>query len=295
MIPEIADFVLPFQLENGEARGRLVRLNATLDDILKRHAYPEKVSVLLGEALAIAGTFGTALKFDGVFTLQAQGDGPVRFLVADVTSDGGLRACAHFDQARVTEAPLLGKGQLVFTVDQKENDERYQGMVTLESDSLVDATQRYFRQSEQIPTGVLVAARKDEQGHWQGGCLMLQRMPREGGLALPSDTSVEDDWHRAMLLMQTCSMDELVDSSLPPETLLYRLFHEEGVRVFDLASLRPQCRCSHDRVASMLRSLPREEIEALAVDGVVSISCEFCSRAYPFDKAEREAIYGQGG
>ena len=285
----------PFQLESGAFRGRLVRLGSALDLILHQHAYPSPVAALLAEAMVLAAALGSSLKYEGVFTFQAKGDGAVRLLVADVTNDGGVRAYAKFDPegiARDVDAVrLLGKGYLAFTVDQQLNDDRYQGIVELGGGSLAEAVQHYFRQSEQLPTGIMAAVRRDEQGRWCGGCLMLQQMPREGGAAVERDTSVADDWHRAMMLMGTCSAEELTDVALSPNDLLYRLFHEEGVRVYEPHGFRPQCRCSETRVTNMLRSLPREEIEDLAVNGVVSVTCEFCNKSYTFDEAQREELY----
>ena len=276
------DSVLPFMLETSHLRGRLVRLGPALDMILRQHDYPAAVGSLLGEAMALAVALGTALKFDGVFTLQIKSQGAVRTLVADVTSRGAIRAYAQFDADALTqpEAKLLGEGYLAFTVDQQGQDDRYQGIVKLEGDNLAEAVQHYFRQSEQIPTGIVAAARQDAQGRWSAGCLMLQRMPREGGSGAVSDTGVEDDWLRAMMLMQTCTAAELADRDLDSETLLYRLFHEEGVRVFAPTPFRHECRCSAARVTAMLAALPPEEVVALADDGVVTVTCEFCNSSY---------------
>ena len=293
------DVVQPFQLESSQLRGRLVRLGNTLDVILGQHAYPPAVGNLLGETMVITAALGTALKFDGLFTLQIKSDGALKLLVADVTSDGGVRAYAQQRAAEeVTPGmPLLGKGFLAFTVDQKMKEDRYQGIVALEGNNLSEAVQHYFRQSEQIPTGILAAVRQDEQGHWHGGCLMLQRMPREGGISndnTPPEGEVstpEEDWQRAMVLMQTCSAEELTNPFLTPEKLLTRLFHEEGVRVYEPLTFRHQCRCSVERVEGMLRCLPREEVEEMAIDGVVSVTCEFCNRSYIFNSEQRKKLY----
>jgi len=291
------DFVLPFQFESCAVRGRLVRLGPALDLILHQHAYPPAVGRLLSEAMALGVALATSLNYEGVFTLQAKSDGAVRLLVADVTHDGGIRAYAQFDETKLAAAQagakLLGKGYLAFTVDQQLKQDRYQGLVELNGDSLAEAVQHYFRQSEQLPTGVVVAVQRDAQQRWHGGCLLLQHMPREGGHAHVSDTAIEDDWHRAMLLLDTCTPEELTDPALPAEDLLFRLFHEEGVRIYDRLALRPQCRCSLERVTAMLRSLPRAEIEELAVNGLVSVTCEFCNRSYEFDRNRREEIYGK--
>jgi molecular chaperone Hsp33 len=289
------DVVQPFQLVSSALRGRLVRLGPALDLILRQHDYEPPVGALLGEAVVVAAALATSLKYEGVFTLQAKGDGAVRLLVADVTSEGDMRGYAQLAegvQPLSGDARLLGKGYLAFTVDQKKKDDRYQGIVELAAGTLAEAVQHYFRQSEQIPTGIVAAARQDDVGRWRGGCLMLQRMPREGGNPhAQTDTSAEDDWLRAMMLMETCGAEELTHVTLTPHELLFRLFHEEGVRVFDPHPFRANCRCSEERVTNMLRSLPREEIEAMAVDSIVSVTCEFCNKSYLYDEKRRVELW----
>jgi molecular chaperone Hsp33 len=289
------DLVRPFQLDSSHLRGRLVRLGPALDRILHQHAYPEPVAQLLAEAVVIASALASALKYDGVFTLQTKSDGPVRMLVADVTSEGGIRAYAQYDKDKVHEDDLLGKGYLAFTCSLVGQEDRYQGIVALEGDTLAEAVQHYFRQSEQVPTGIMAAASRDAQGQWRGGCLLLQRMPREGGIiietALPSAEA--EDWTRAMIVMGTCTVAELTDPALTTETLLYRLFHEEGVRVYDPHFYRHQCRCSQQRVVGMLRSLPRTEIEEMAENGVTTVTCEFCNKSYVFKAKDLDEVYGE--
>jgi len=297
--PPTDDIVQSFQLESSHLRGRLVRLGPALNLILHQHAYPTPLGALLGEAVTLATALAFSLKYEGVFTLQAKGDGKIRMLVADVTSDGGMRAYAQkADQAdfskSVPDTKLLGRGYLAFTVDQKRKDDRYQGIVELSGETLAEAVQHYFRQSEQIPTGIISSVSFDNKGRWRGGCLMLQRVPREGGLmprALESESSTDEDWQRAMMLMGSCTPAELTDPALSANELLFRLFHEEGVRVFDPKPLSHQCRCSETRVTGMLRSFPRDEVEKLAIDGLVTVTCEFCNKSYPFDEKRREALY----
>ncbi|NCC02855.1 MAG: molecular chaperone Hsp33 [Proteobacteria bacterium] len=286
------DALLPFQLEQSVVRGRVVRLGPLLDDMLGRHAYPVPVATFLAQTCAMTAALASALKFKGVFTLQTQTDGPVSRLVVDVTSEGDIRACATFDEAEVMSAKaggLLGSGHLVFTVDQQATDERYQGVVPIENDDLTAAFHTYFKQSEQIPTGILTFARKDRDEHWHAGCLMAQRMPREGGEGEPAsvpqdDTVQEDDWKRVMLLMQTCTADELLDPALSFEGLLFRLFHEEGVRAYDRRNLRHECRCSREKVRDLLASMPKDEIAAMIDEhGKIAVTCHFCSRTYTFE------------
>ncbi len=289
------DLIQPFQLETTAFRGRLVRLGASLDEIFGKHDYPAPVARLLSEALALAGALAGALKYDGIFTLQTKGDGPVGMMVADVTSTGDVRGYAQFDRARVAAVAedadlptLLGKGYLAFTVDQGEHTERYQGIVELLGTTLAECTQHYFRQSEQLVTGLSVTARR-VGGHWRAGALMLQRLA-EGAANLASATVEADDWQRSMVLMGTVTADELVDPQLTAHTLLFRLFHEEGVRAFAPVRVRHACRCSRERVEMVLRTLPAEDVEHMKVDGVITATCEFCSTAYRFTDADVAAL-----
>ncbi len=255
-----------------------------------------RAQVLLAVLLA------AMLKYDGIFTLQTKGEGPVGLMVADVTSVGDLRAYAQFDAEAVAKAAsdaaiapaaaLLGKGYIAFTVDQGANTDRYQGIVELYGSTLADCVQHYFRQSEQIATGLTVAVDRDEDG-WRAGGLMLQRLPEEGGATAQPASDAEDDWRRAMVLMASATGAELLDRDLPPESLLYRLFHEDGVRVWPPHPLRFGCRCSRERVVAMLARLPREEVESLTLDdGRVEVTCQFCSTAYDFDEAALDRVYG---
>lgn len=299
------DLVQPFQIDPFRLRGRLVRLGPLLDEILTRHAYPEPVAVMLGEAIALAVALAGALKYDGVFTLQTKGDGPIRLLVADVTTAGAVRGYAQFDEAKLAKAMaagevansvprLLGAGYLAFTVDQGEHAERYQGIVELQGASLAECTHHYFRQSEQVEAGIKVAvARVADAGggkpSWRGGSLMIQRLPPGGQAA--AQEAAEDGWRRAMILMSSCTAQELVDPALTPETLLLRLFHEDGVRVYRRHALTARCRCSRERVERVLRMLPADELGALTTeDGDVVVTCEFCSTRYRFDDAAVHAL-----
>jgi molecular chaperone Hsp33 len=288
------DLVLPFAVGETRLKGRLVRLGPLLDQILGQHDYPEPVAIMLGQAIVLAVTLARALKYDGIFTLQTKGDGPVRLLVADVTADGHVRGYAQFDAARLAQAKatlspvptLLGAGYLAFTVDQGEDTERYQGLVELVGATLADCAHHYFRQSEQIEAGVKVAVERGADGHWHGGGLMIERIPDEDAAR---DEGAEL-WRNAVILMSSCSDAELTDASLPPDRLLYRLFHEPGVRVQPVRDLVAQCRCSRERVERVLRALPPAELDDMVVDGQISVTCEFCSTKYDFDDAARKAL-----
>ncbi len=292
--PSADDLVQPFQIEASGLRGRLVRLGGAVDDILSQHDYPEPVATLLGEAVVLASILASALKYDGIFTLQTKGDGPVPLMVVDLTSTGDLRGYARFDPDRLaaTESravpALIGKGLLAFTVDQGDFTDRYQGIVELSGDTLADCLQHYFRQSEQIDAGIMIAAGRHGD-RWRAGGLMIQRLPDPARTVPASDR--EDDWRRAMILLGSATGDELLDPALAANGLLFRLFHEDGVRVFAPVDLRAACRCSRQRVADMLGSLPRAEVEEMKEDGAVAVQCEFCNSTYLFDDDQLAAVF----
>ncbi|MGH6929726.1 MAG: Hsp33 family molecular chaperone HslO [Dongiaceae bacterium] len=291
------DLIQPFKIEGQAVRGRLVRLGPLIDTVLDRHQYPPVVAELLGEMVALAAALAGALKYDGVFTLQIKGDGPIHLMVADVTSDGDVRGYAQFDADRVASVvrtgnggslsvpKLLGAGYLAFTVDQGSHTERYQGIVELTGATLADCIHHYFQQSEQLDAAVKVTAGR-APGGWRAGALMLQRLPPSAGAA----DDVEDGWRRTLAFMASSTPEELLDAQLAPNDLLYRLFHEDGVRVFATADLRAGCRCSRERVERVLRSLPDDDLETFKVDGLISVTCEFCSASYDFTDGEVAAL-----
>jgi len=298
------DLVQPFQLEsggNGEARltGRLSRLGPIVDDVLQRHDYPDPVAELLGQAIALSATLAAALKFDGIFTFQAQGDGPVSLLLADIqTLDGGeryvVRGYANYDAdavaGRTGARALLGKGYLALTVDQGEHTDRYQGMVELVGDTLAECAQHYFRQSQQMDAAIMVSAGRSGDGPdapWRAGAMMIQRIADDPNQHLPPDDEA-DTWRRVMMLMATGTDSEILDPGLSAERYLFRLFHEEGVRVTPMRPVTRGCRCSSDRVFNVLEQLPHDELRDLADDGWLEVTCEFCSETYRFTPEEVE-------
>jgi molecular chaperone Hsp33 len=294
------DLAAPFLIEGQPARGRLVRLGSVVDDILGRHDYPEPVARLLGEACALAALVGASLKFDGRLIVQAQGDGPVNYVVADYDTSGGLRGYCRFDAARLaaldTErqgaSALLGQGVFTMTIDPIGGNDRYQGVTAIEGETLALSAEAYFAQSEQIPTRVrlAVAPVHDFQLHdarapddpglrWRVGGMMIQNIAEDLARG-----STEEAWERAQILFATLSEDELVDPRVAPETLLFRLFHEDGVRLFPAKPLFAFCRCTQARVAGMLGAFPAADIEAMIEgDGRIHVTCEYCSREYALE------------
>ncbi len=302
------DTVVPFTLDKLDTRGRSVRLGEALDGILSRHNYPAPVARLLGEAVVLAALIGSSLKFEGRFIMQTQTDGPVNLLVVDFEAPDGLRGYARFDQDALVKAAeegktkpgeLLGKGHLAMTIDQGPHTERYQGIVALDGHSLEEVAYSYFMQSEQIPTMVRMAVAEitkkgDARPHWRAGGVLIQHLPEHGmGSArdLPGDGNFDvdeseeaDGWTEAKVMLATVDDLELADPDLSSERLLFRLYHETGVRVFLPLPMVDRCSCSVDRIEDMLaNSFTAEDHEAMAVDGEIEVVCEFCSTAYHFN------------
>jgi len=302
------DAVVPFTLDKLDTRGRTVRLGEALDTILTRHDYPAPVARLLGEAVVLASLIGSSLKFEGRFIMQTQTDGPVNLLVVDFDAPDGLRGYARFDHEALLKAAedgrtkpgeLLGKGHLAMTIDQGPNTERYQGIVALDGNSLEEVAHTYFMQSEQIPTMVRVAVAEftkkgDHRPHWRAGGVLIQHLPEHGmsmQVDLPgdgnwenSDTPEADGWNEAKVHLATLDDLELADPDLSSEMLLFRLYHETGVRVFTPMPMNERCSCSADGIEAMLAtSFTDEDREAMAVDGQIEVVCEFCSTAYHFN------------
>ncbi|NML74983.1 Hsp33 family molecular chaperone [Rhizobium sp. S-51] len=309
------DRVVPFQVEGLDVRGRAVQIGPLLNTILSRHDYPTPVARLLAEAIVLTVLIGTSLKFQGKFTVQTKSDGPVDLLVADFTTPENVRAYARFDEERLAEAiaagrtspeELLGNGVLALTIDQGNFMQPYQGIVPLDGASLEDIAGVYFRQSEQIPTrvrlGVAEFFDRDAEGRprrsWRAGGLIAQFLPEapermrqpdlhggdgdEGSSALSED----DAWAEARMLVETIDADELTDPQIGAERLLFRLFHERGARVYEPNAVYDRCSCSRDKIKGVLGNFSEEEIAASETDGVITVTCEFCSSSYRYEAQE---------
>lgn len=308
------DRALPYSVEALDVRGRVVTLGEALDRILSRHAYPQPVSKLLGEAVVLTALLALAMKGDkGRFILQTQTSGPVSMLVVDVRLPGTIRATAGFDAEAVealgahpSDGALLGEGSLAMTVEQGHAAHRYQGFTPLEGQSLEEAAHRYFEQSEQIPTIVRLAVAemidRDDDGtarhRWRAGGLLAQFLPESEervrrrdlpGGDVPEGTDEvaphkEDDaWVEARSLVETIEDHELTDPAISAERLLVRLFHERDPRVFETVPLAEDCTCSRGRIEGVLRQMSGDEIEASVEDGQIRVTCEFCGKHYAFD------------
>jgi molecular chaperone Hsp33 len=304
--PAVPDLVVPrgvtsFFLPRRPVRGRLIRLGSLAEALLTRHANPGPVTRLTGQALALAAALASALKFRGSFSLQAKGDGPISMLLADCTDTGGLRGYARADAARLGQllarepAPaaeqLLGSGYLAFTVDQGPDQHRHQGIVTIDGDNLAEMALHYFRTSEQLRCFLHLACEKTADG-WRSGALILERIAGAGGVDPDlSEEEQEESWRTATALAATLTDAELLDDALAPNRLLYRLFHTEGVAVDWARALSYGCRCSRARLAGILEGFPPEDLDHMAVEGDIVMTCEFCNFDFRFP---REEVHGRG-
>ena len=282
------DAVTAFQIEGEPVRGRLARLGGSIDAILRAHDYPEPVANLLGEACALAALVGSNLKFDGRLIVEARGNGPVRFVVADYDTSGGLRGYCGFDAGQVEAAAqgflrpgaksLLGEGHFMMTVDQGPDMDRYQGVTAIEGETLALCAEQYFAQSEQTPTRVRLAVGLAD-GLWRAGGMLVQSIAEDDARG-----STTEAWRRTQAFFETIGEAELIDPALSSNHLLWRLFHEDGVRVFGSQPLRAFCRCSQERIETVLKSFDAAERAGMVEpDGTIHVTCEYCSRRYAVD------------
>lgn len=305
--PDVPDLVVPrgvvpFYLPDRPVRGRLVRLGALADALLTRHDNPEPVTRIAGQALAMVAALATALKFRGSFSLQAKGDGPLGMLLADCTEAGALRGYARAAPDRLAEllavnpAPhagqLLGKGYLAFTVDQGPDTERHQGIVALDGETLAEMALHYFDTSEQLRTTIRLACAPTPAG-WRASALVLERIAGAGGVAPDLDAEAQEEaWRTATVLAGTVTDEELLDDAIAPEALLYRLFGTEGVASDLPRALAYGCRCSRQRLAGILETFGGDDLDHMAIEGRITMTCEFCNMEFGFD---RTTVRGTGG
>lgn len=291
-MPALDDIVSAFQIEGLPVRGRLVRLGAAVDEVLTRHDYPEPVANLLGEACALAALVGSSLKFEGRLIVQAQGDGPVRYVVVDYDTSGGLRGYCRFDAEEVAKASegfvrpgaktLLGGGVFIMTLDQGPDMDRYQGVTPIEGETLALCAEQYFQQSEQTPTRVRLAVGQADSGEglkWRAGGILIQSIAGD-----ETRGETKEAWNHAQAFFETTGEDELIDPTIDSPTLLWRLFNEDGVRLIEEKPLRSFCRCTDDRIAVVIQSFTEaEKAEMVEPDGKIHVTCEYCSRVYAVD------------
>ncbi|UTW58877.1 Hsp33 family molecular chaperone HslO [Kordiimonas sp. SCSIO 12603] len=297
--------VRPFQIEGMDVRGRAVRFGTVVDQILKAHDYPEPVARILGEMLVLTGMLGSIMKFDGIVTLQTKSAGPIPMMVADYERRedgiGRVRGYADIDQQKLSTfgknpsfQGMIGSkgGYLALTIDQGDKMDRYQGIVELKGETLAEVARNYFQNSEQTPTEIRLNCDKDPvSGNWRAGGLMVQHLARgEVGQERILDRETQEHWDRASILMSSVKSEELLDPQLDLDQLLYRLYNEDGVRVFESSTMAHQCRCSRERLQTVLQGFSDEDIADMTKEnGKIDVNCQFCNTTYYFLPEETRA------
>ncbi len=296
-LPLLNDACLPFQIEGQDIKGRVLRLGPSVHEILSSHNYPDHINKILGQTLALTALLGSLMKYDGIFTTQLKGGGLLRLMVADFSKDrnsgntdakGTIRGYAGFEEGTTSNDKLdelFGEdAYLAITIDQGKFMERYQGIVSLEGENLTQAAEEYFQSSEQLPTKVMIECEKDKHGHWQAGAIMIQHLARNTELELARDEeNTHDNWQTASILLSSLKLSELLDKNISLQQLLIRLYHETGIRIFDHIDLAAGCRCSEEKIRTVLSSLDLEELKEVAEDGTVTVTCDFCTKDHKFE------------
>ncbi len=286
-------FVLPFYLTGSptnttpKIRGRICRLVRPITDILGRHNYPDSISSILAEAMVVTSCLSTTFKLDGLITLQAKGYGPLKTLFCDVSSDGHMRAYAALDTKNLKKIPLtkentlpllMGSGYMAFTIELNGPNQRYQGIVELSGKTVSDAVISWFKNSDQVHTKFITKTEK-RNGVWVAATLMVQKIAQEGGSENGLLTDERDIWEQTDIFAQSVASEELLDPKLELRTLLFRLFQELGVYVQQPRAIIDKCRCSKDKVETMLRSINKDELPSLVDEnGHLVVDCEFCKK-----------------
>lgn len=297
------DTCVSFYINNGAFIGRVVRLSDVLNNILGKHCYPLNVSAALAETTALTALLSSLLKYDGLFTLQIQGNGPVSLLVADVTSIGEIRACAKFNSEKFIEAKslrktedvieplphLVGGGYMVFTIDQGKKTQPYQGVVDLQGKTLTEMALRYFKQSEQIDTTLKLFIKHPEgdSQSWLAAGILLQKAPIKGGTKRATDEeTLQQTWEDSEAFIKSLTEGEIFDASLSSPEILNRLFHANDLQIGKETLYSFGCRCSRDKLLNTLGGFSENEIDDMIEEGKITATCEFCGEQYVFEPRE---------
>ena len=277
--------VIPFQLGNNKVRGNIVRLQTVVYDIIKRHGYPANVESIFADTLTITACLGCRMKHDGVFTIQAKGTGDVNTLFSDITSDGFLRGyvglSSDFTSIQSNLNSLMGSGHISFTLDQGKYTKRYQGIVSLEEPSMSKSAELYFNNSEQLETKFLTfnyydLEKSNRKKLFSAGLIMLQRMPDKNSF---DEEINEEFWGNSLNFLSTLGKEEFLSTNITSEEILYRLFNELEITVYDKIIIRDQCRCSEEKIKLAIKNLSKKELEDIAdQNGNVKVVCEFCKK-----------------
>ena len=277
--------VIPFQLGNNKVRGNIVRLQTVVYDIIKRHGYPANVESIFADTLTITACLGCRMKHDGVFTIQAKGTGDVNTLFSDITSDGFLRGyvglSSDFSSIQSNLNSLMGSGHISFTLDQGKYTKRYQGIVPLEESSMSKSAELYFNNSEQLETKFLTfnyydLEKSNRKKLFSAGLIMLQRMPDKNSF---DEEINEEFWGNSLNFLSTLGKEEFLSTNITSEEILYRLFNELEITVYDKIIIRDQCRCSEEKIKLAIKNLSKKELAEISDhNGNVKVVCEFCKK-----------------
>lgn len=285
------NIVTPFIVEDLDIRGRIAKLNSTIDNIIWRHNYPEAVSHLVAQITALAALLGSNLKNHERFSIQIRSTGAIKLLICDFTAPNGVRSYAKFNEEELKSKNLLGQGTITFIINEPSSTPLYQAIVALEGDSIAEIAERYYEQSEQIPTKIklfsgLFVDNKSKKREYRAGGFLIQNLPHNAsaGYVSYNNSYNKENWTEAKVLAQTISEDELLHvENISANTLLFRLFHQYSVRVFEPIEILDVCSCSKERIEEVIKSFNDEEIASCSENGKIKVTCQFCSKNYNID------------
>jgi len=287
----IKNHVIPFQLGNNKVRGNIVRLQTVVSKIIKRHKYPINVESIFADTLTITACLGSRMKHDGIFTIQAKGIGDVNTLFSDITSDGFLRGYVGLSSGFANKEnnlnSLMGSGHVSFTLDQGKYSKRYQGIVSLEKQNMSKITELYFNNSEQLETKFVTfnyydIKKASRKNFFSAGLIMLQKMPDKNNI---DEATNEEFWDNALNFLSTIDKEEFLTTNLTSEEILYRLFNELEIFVYDEIIIQDKCRCSEEKIKFAIKNLSKKELNEIADEnGNIKVVCEFCKkqRIFPY-------------
>ncbi len=287
----IKNHVIPFQLGNNKVRGNIVRLQTVVSKIIKRHKYPINVESIFADTLTITACLGSRMKHDGIFTIQAKGMGDVNTLFSDITSDGFLRGYVGLSSGFANKEnnlnSLMGSGHVSFTLDQGKYSKRYQGIVSLEKQNMSKITELYFNNSEQLETKFVTfnyydIKKASRKNFFSAGLIMLQKMPDKNNI---DEATNEEFWDNALNFLSTIDKEEFLTTNLTSEEILYRLFNELEIFVYDEIIIQDKCRCSEEKIKFAIKNLSKKELNEIADEnGNIKVVCEFCKkeRIFPY-------------
>ena len=287
---KLDNHIIPFQLGGNRVRGSIVRLGTAVSDIIKRHKYPQNIESLLADTLTITACLGSRMKHDGVFTIQAKGTGEVHTLFSDVTNNGFLRGYVGFNTDLTIQdkdlISLMVSGHITFTLDQGKYSKRYQGIVALEDKSISKSAELYFNNSEQLETKFVVFNNYDSECSsneklFPSGLIMLQKLPNKTDMDEEENREV---WENSLNFLSTLKKEECLSVSLTSRDILFRLFNEVGVTVYDEIVIQDKCRCSKEKVELAIKNLNKDELNEIADEkGNIKVICEFCKMERSFN------------